>query len=41
MEMKFMDNVLYNESQISLALDVYVNEALDEYDGAFKKLVEL
>lgn len=35
-----MEAIVKEESKIDLEIDMYVNQALSEYDAAFKELVE-
>ncbi|WP_428247318.1 addiction module antitoxin, partial [Enterococcus faecium] len=39
-EDKMMEAIVKEESKIDLEIDMYVNQALSEYDAAFKELVE-
>ena len=39
-EDKMMDAIVEEESNLDLEIDMYVNQALSEYDAAFKELVD-
>ena len=39
-EDKMMDAIVKEESNLDLEIDMYVNQALSEYDAAFKELVD-
>jgi len=39
-EDKMMDAIVKEESNLDLEIDMYVNQALSEYDEAFKELVD-
>lgn len=39
-EDKMMDAIVKEESNLELEIDMYVNQALSEYDAAFKELVD-
>ena len=39
-EDKMMDAIVKEESKLDLEIDMYVNQALSEYDSAFKELVD-
>ncbi|MBO6405044.1 addiction module antitoxin, partial [Enterococcus faecalis] len=39
-EDKMMDAIVKEESNLDLEMDMYVNQALSEYDAAFKELVD-
>ena len=39
-EDKMMDAIVKEESNLDLETDMYVNQALSEYDAAFKELVD-
>lgn len=39
-EDKMMDAIVKEESNVDLEIDMYINQALSEYDTAFKELVD-
>ena len=39
-EDKMMDAIVKEESNLDLEIDMYVNQAISEYDAAFKELVD-
>ncbi|MDB1690202.1 AbrB/MazE/SpoVT family DNA-binding domain-containing protein [Enterococcus casseliflavus] len=39
-EDKMMDAIVKEESNLDLEIDMYVNQALSDYDVAFKELVD-
>ncbi|EPH63251.1 putative addiction module antidote [Enterococcus faecium 13.SD.W.09] len=39
-EDKMMDAIVKEESNLDLEIDMYVNQAISEYDAAFKELID-